>query len=137
MTTKNAGQVRCGGVASGQETRPDCPRPTGRLTPFLRGPDLPRSCGLGAVLRLHFGLVQIDERDPDVWAHHLAQLRSGLGHDGLQRREYPPLEEVTSACRPVRQAEHDVHAQDGPSRPVATSPISESTSHCSSTRMRR
>ena len=32
MTTKNAGQVRCGGVAPGQETGPDCPRPTGRLT---------------------------------------------------------------------------------------------------------
>ena len=35
MTTKNAGQVRCGGVAPGQETGPDCPRPTGRLTPYF------------------------------------------------------------------------------------------------------
>jgi hypothetical protein len=32
MTTKHAVQVRCGGVATGQETGPDCPRPTGRLT---------------------------------------------------------------------------------------------------------
>jgi hypothetical protein len=32
MTTKHADQVRCGGAAPGQETGPDCPRPTGRLT---------------------------------------------------------------------------------------------------------
>jgi hypothetical protein len=48
------------------------------------------------------GLVEIDERDPDIGAHHLAQPRRGLCHDGLQRREDAPLQQVASACRPVR-----------------------------------
>lgn len=76
----------------------------------LRGDDaLQESLTTGSV----FGPVQIDECDPEIWAHHLAQLRRGLGHDDLQRGEHQSLEEVTSARRPVRQPQDDMHVPDG------------------------
>ena len=67
----------------------------------------------GLTGRSRLGLVEIDERDPDIGVHHLAQLRGGLADDYLQRREHPSLEEVTSARCPVRQAEHDVYVHAG------------------------
>ena len=58
----------------------------------------------GAIVELTPRPVEIDKREPDIGAHHLAQPRWGLGHHDLEGREYPPLEEVASAFRPIRQA---------------------------------
>jgi hypothetical protein len=73
----------------------------------------PRHGLLGVGVELRLGPVQIDDRDPEIGAHHLAQFRRGLGQHDLQRREHPSLQEVTPARRPVRQPEHDVHVQAG------------------------
>jgi len=61
------------------------------------------TCGRGPiqVSRLRLRPVEVDERDPDIGVHHLAQLRGGLADDDLQRREHPPLEEMTAARCPV------------------------------------
>ena len=83
------------------------------------------------------GPVQIDECDPEIWAHHLAQLRRGLGHHDLQRGEHQSLEEVASALVPSDSPGTTFACRMRPSWPSATSPISDSTSHCSSTGMRR
>ena len=43
------------------------------------------------------GPVEVDERDPEIGVHHLAQLRGVFGHDDLQRREHLSFDEVASA----------------------------------------
>src|SRR5580704_4447909 len=78
---------------------------------------VPRLAGsrraITAAGRLRLGPVEIDERDPDLGVHHLAQLGGGLADDDLQRRKHPSLQEVTAAGRPVRQAKHDVYVHAG------------------------
>src|SRR5258705_4405021 len=46
--------------------------------------------------RSRLGPVQVDQRDPDIGSHHLAQLGGSFGHHDLQRREHPSLQEMAS-----------------------------------------
>jgi hypothetical protein len=49
--------------------------------------------------RSRLRLAQIDQRDPQIGVHHLAQLGWRLGRDDLQRREHPAFEQVATARR--------------------------------------
>jgi hypothetical protein len=76
-----------------------------RFGSHFPGPHRSAESGGGAPPRFHglrLGRVQVDERDPDVGPQHLAQVRWGLGHNGLQRRVHPRLEEVSPTRGPVR-----------------------------------
>jgi hypothetical protein len=65
------------------------------------------------------GLIQVDQRDPDIGAHHFTQLGGSLGDHDLQRREHPPLRQVATARGPVGQPLVPCELRQGADRLIA------------------
>ena len=77
--------------------------------------------------------VEVDKRNTQFGVVGLAQLGGRLADDHLERRPHVAAQQVPAPGAAVGQAEDGVQVQCGPSAPTATSPSSDSTSHCSST----
>lgn len=80
----------------------------------------------------------VDQREPTFPVTTLAQMGRTLDQDDLKRRPRVTFDQMAGEGCSVPAAEHAVDVQRGrPSSPTAMSPVSDATSTCSSTRLRR
>jgi hypothetical protein len=75
---------------------------------------------------------RLDKSETGFWIDKFLQMGCTFGQDYLACGPNVRLQQMTAVCRPILLSDNSMSMNDGLSSCMATSPISDSSSHCSS-----